>query len=136
MKLFGIIPPAKVIGSSYLSRWHVIPRNPFFNIYLHRFIGSDDGRAMHDHPWWSLSLLLRGTLIELRKGKGSRLPRWMEPTLRRPSDAHRLVHIGKPAWTLFITGPVVRDWGFHCPRGWQHWRTMTDGKGNKIGGCE
>gem|GEM_PF-6734848 len=29
-----MIKPSKVIGENYLSRWHVIPRNPIFNIYL------------------------------------------------------------------------------------------------------
>ena len=43
----------KVIGKNYLSRWHIIPRNRYFNIYLHKFVGSDDDRALHDHPWRS-----------------------------------------------------------------------------------
>lgn len=42
----------------YLHRWHIIPRNPWFNIYLHHFLRGDDDRANHDHPWWSCSLLL------------------------------------------------------------------------------
>lgn len=35
--------PSKVIGIDYLCRWHVIPRNPLFNIYLHEFTGSESG---------------------------------------------------------------------------------------------
>lgn len=136
MKLFGLFKPSKIIGVNYLMRWHIIPRNRFLNVYLHRFTGSDDSRAMHDHPWWSVSFLLKGGVMELQKNKRPRHPRWMVPVIRRPDDAHRLVHMGPPCWTLFITGPVVRDWGFHCPRGWQHWRTMTDEKGNQIGGCD
>jgi hypothetical protein len=31
-----------------------------------------------------------------------------------------------PAWTLFITGRRVRDWGFHCPKGWVPWQEFTD----------
>lgn len=27
-----------------------------------------------------------------------------------------------PATTLFITGPLLRQWGFHCPNGWVHWK--------------
>jgi hypothetical protein len=36
-------PPDKIIKDRenldqiYLRRWHVIPKNPFFNIYLHNF---------------------------------------------------------------------------------------------------
>ncbi|MGH8074261.1 MAG: hypothetical protein ACREO4_09325 [Lysobacter sp.] len=48
----------------YLTRWHVIPRNPWFNIYLHYFEHGDDDRALHDHPWRSWSLLLDGRYRE------------------------------------------------------------------------
>ena len=30
-----------------------------------------------------------------------------------------------PTWSLFITGPKVREWGFWCPRGWVDWMTFT-----------
>ena len=46
--------PDFIVGGKdnpYLLRWFVIPRNPVFNIYLHRFLRSDDDRALHDHPW-------------------------------------------------------------------------------------
>lgn len=43
-----------------------------------------------------------------------------------------------PCWTLFITGPVVRSWGFHCERaGWVHWEDFTADGGKTIGkGCD
>jgi hypothetical protein len=46
-----------------------------------------------------------------------------------------------PCWTLFITTPILREWGFHCPqRGWVHWRDFTasaDGRRGEIGkGCD
>jgi hypothetical protein len=52
-KIAGSRPPDFVIGgdSPYMLRWWIIPRNKFFNIYLHRFLRSDDDRALHDHPW-------------------------------------------------------------------------------------
>jgi len=32
----------------------------------------------------------------------------------------------------------VREWGFHCPRGWMHWKQYTDAQDSgAIGrGCE
>ena len=132
----------KHIGDGYLLRWHLIPRNRFFNIYLHKFIGNDDDRALHDHPWWSFSLRLTGLLREHYKPKNTfnwvvrnRLaPRFC---FRSAIFAHRIELVGnKPAWTIFITGPVKREWGFHCPKGWQHWSTMTTKDGKTIGGCE
>lgn len=124
----------KHIGAGYLLRWHLIPRNRFFNIYLHKFIGNDDERALHDHPWHSLSIRLKGELWEYTP--------WVQlaPRIkyRSATMAHRieLVDKSKPAWTIFITGPAIREWGFHCKNGWQHWSTMTTKDGKTIGGCE
>lgn len=141
----------KHIGAGYLLRWHLIPRNRFFNIYLHKFIGNDDERALHDHPWDSFSIRIKGELKEIFKTEQEhtlgiffgalfdvlevrRVPRFC---CRRAEFAHRLKLIGdKPCWTIFITGPVKREWGFHCKKGWQHWSTMTTKDGKMIGGCE
>lgn len=68
MKCFRRRPPDFVIGSEdnpYLHRWWIIPKNRLFNIYLHKFMRSDDDRALHDHPWsWNLSIIIRGSYIE------------------------------------------------------------------------
>lgn len=142
----------KYIGAGYLLRWHLIPRNRWFNIYLHKFIGDDDDRALHDHPWWSFSVRLRGQLREHYKLPGlfefspfgcGKLIEIVEERMAprfvyRPATfAHRLELVGnKPAWTIFITGPRVREWGFHCPKGWVHWTKMTAPDGTPIGGCD
>lgn len=128
--------PDITIGDNYLERWFVIPRNKYFNIYLHKFSGSDDDRALHDHPWWSVSFLLKGSLSEVFKTKlgniDIRHPKRFIPILRAATAAHRLVLISPVAWTLFITGPKIRSWGFHCPNGWVHWRLFTTEDGRNI----
>lgn len=136
--------PDVVIGEGYLQRWYLVPRNRFFNVYLHRFTGSDDDRALHDHPWHSVSFLVRGALREIRAVKLNGLtvhatravPRIL-PVFRRATLAHRLELVAGPAWTIFITGPKIREWGFRCPHGWRHWMDFTDETGHHIGrGCE
>lgn len=52
------------VDNPYMQRWFVIPHNPFFNIYLHRFLHDDDDRALHTHPWASVSLVLDGGYFE------------------------------------------------------------------------
>ena len=137
--------PDFIIGGSegpYLLRWWVIPRNRFFNIYLHKFLRDDDDRALHDHPWLSLSIILRGGYVEhtadivSRREAGS-------VVFRRAKHAHRIELLRDagqplPAWTIFITGPKIREWGFHCPQGWRHWKDFTaPGDSSRIGkGCE
>ena len=101
----------------YLNRWHLIPRNKWFNIYLHQFIGPDPSEYLHDHPWWSMSIVLRGKYLE----QGARWLSLLEGRIivREPSDSHIIFgpYISE-CWTLFITGPVVRDWGFWVDGKW------------------
>jgi hypothetical protein len=95
---------------------------------------SDDDRALHDHPWSNLSILLWGTYIE-HTPTGKKTRRTGAIHFRRGDAAHR-IEVDKPVWTLFITGPKYREWGFYCPQGWKHWKLFTDQTGNKSGkGC-
>lgn len=128
--------PDMDIGPGYMHRWYVIPRNRFFNIYLHKIIRSDDDQALHDHPWWSVSILLEGELLEFME-TSYRVPKRFIPVVRSAELAHRLVVLDGPVWTLFITGPRIREWGFHCPNGWVHWKIFTKaGKPGEVGkGC-
>ncbi|CAE6811362.1 hypothetical protein R69746_05635 [Paraburkholderia aspalathi] len=139
--------PDIIIGDRadpYLIRWWVIPRNRFFNIYLHRFMRSDDDRALHDHPWANLSILLRGMYAEHTIAAGGvnvRTVRQAGQWKFRPfgSAAHRLELIDGECWTIFVTGPRYREWGFHCPEeGWIHWKkfTATDNPGEIGQGCD
>jgi hypothetical protein len=136
-----------VIGepdAPYLKRWFILPRNRWFNIYLHHFHRSDDDKAIHDHPWRNLSILLKGSYLE-HMADGSVILRhptlafWRWP-VRRPTDAHRVELIdGRKVWTLFITGRRVRTWGFWCPRGWIPWTEfveLTPGDNKQGKGCE
>jgi len=135
-------PPDFIVGppsDPYLLRWFLIPRNRWFNVYLHKFMRSDDDRALHDHPWWSLSLLLKGQYVN-HTPDGSAIRRRFSIMLMNATSPHRVELLdANPVWTLFITGPRVREWGFWCPQGWRHWKefvSVTDA-GNETGkGCE
>lgn len=133
-------PADFVIGPSanpYLRRWWLIPRNARCNVYLHEILRSDDDRALHDHPWNNISLLLSGSYIE-HTPEGVFKRQAGDVVARAATDSHRLeIPEGGRAVSLFMTGPKVREWGFHCPRGWVHWRDFTAGpNGELIGrGC-
>ena len=139
-------PPDFTIQDNYLLRWHLIPRNRWFNIYLHNIRHSDDDRALHDHPWWNVSIILKGSYNEMRfwepvpNRPGYRIlhhPRW-SVIFRSALTAHRLiVKDDSNVWTLFITGPKVREWGFHCPKGWVVWTDFVnmDNTGEIGPGC-
>lgn len=132
--------PDRVIGgveNPYMLRWFVLPRNRWFNIYLHNIVRSDDDRAEHDHPWISLSLMLRGVMGEYCNGRFRSISAG-SLIYRGAAFKHRLV-IPKSGSvvTVFVTGPKVREWGFWCPRGFVHWRDFTAGpNGETVGkGC-
>jgi len=150
------VRPDFVIGGAedpYLRRWYLIPRNRFFNIYLHQFLRPDDDRALHDHSWCWASWMLFGSYFEHRILAGGIHSRRQHKegkwTFGLPSTAHRVElrtyedydgsrrHI--VCWTLFLTGPRVRNWGFHCPvQGWVPWQKFTDpdDSGSTGKGCD
>jgi hypothetical protein len=151
-------PPDLVIGGAadpYLRRWYLIPRNPLCNVYLHEILRDDDDRALHDHPWVNFSWILKGSYVEVlfasSPAAGQALPRQFYRLRRRGSwvgrratTAHRLMlsrdQRGRPlpCWSLFLTGPRLRSWGFWCANGrWVHWRQFTAGeRGELVGaGC-
>ena len=112
-------------GADYMARWHVIPKNFFFNIYYHVQMADDAGR--HCHPYPSISWVLGGIMIEEINGQVfHRRPG--EIVLRRAKTRHQLtLETGRyPDGTefkvhstrLFITGPRIRDWGFETDSGW------------------
>jgi hypothetical protein len=132
--------PDFVIGPEadpYMLRWWIIPRNKVFNVYYHRVLKDDDDRALHDHPWPSFSICTLGEMVEITP-EGPRWIRAGDAVYRGPEFAHRLTLIeGRPAETLFITGPTVREWGFHCPKGWVHFEKFVapDNPGEVGRGC-
>lgn len=47
----------------YLLRWYVV-RTKRVGIFIHKFVRSDEDRALHDHPWSFLVIPLWGGYIE------------------------------------------------------------------------
>lgn len=139
----------------YLRRWWVIPRNRFFNVYLHNMLRDDDA-VLHDHMYVSLSLVLTDGLEEVwcrnpanRRYREhhydySRGDVYDYLTQRRTvcggdlvwrssRMAHQLI-VRQEAWTLFVTGPRIKEWGFWCPRGFRHWSKYVASGQDSSGG--
>lgn len=143
---------------AYLLRWWLIPRNRVFNVYLHKFLRDDDDRALHDHPWCWLSFLLHGSYMEHTIAAGGIHRRQLREAgslkASGPRRAHRIELLREivdngdpfvqksdppmPCWTIFITGPRIRRWGFHCPKGWVDFARFTKpgATGQTGAGCD
>ena len=113
-------------GDYWLDRWHVLEDRDR-NVRVH-CVRTSDPSDMHDHPWDYVSTLLAGSYVEVTEHGSAR---YTAPcTLVRTAEhAHRLEVPDGPCWTLLVTGPVRRRWGFHTPAGWVHWRDYA-GRGD------
>lgn len=104
----------------YLTRWRII-QTPWGGIFLHAIRRPDGDRALHDHPWSFISLVLKGGYVEILPDRVvSRLQGSI--TRRRAEDQHRISILREhPTWTLLLVGPRRRDWGFYVDGGWVRW---------------
>jgi len=118
-----------------MLRWHIF-RLFGFQLALHKILRDDDDRALHDHSGDNVSLILNEGYCEIVRDVGGdgkrheravwRFPLW--PYFRKAELPHRIVLAdSRPVWTLWLRWPPRRDWGFHCPSGWRHWRDYIDG---------
>lgn len=169
----AIRPEGPSVDRPFLLRWYVGGEKHRgllgCNMYLHQFIRDDEDRALHDHPWPNVSLLLGGQYIEHTIDAGGVHFRHIYKAgavkFRSAKAAHRVeltnqfvnqdgsLYLGgegeppihapilpdwceydftrAPSWSLFLTGPATRKWGFHCPEaGWRSSHEFHD-----KGGC-
>jgi len=96
-------------GCPYLIRWRI--ETPVGSLRLHHWLGPDDDRAFHDHPWWFITLVLRGSYSDVNP-RGYDLLYAGSVRFRRAEHRHTVIPGKNGAWTLLVTGRRVRDWGF------------------------
>jgi len=104
-------------GVPYLERYYL---GTWIGIrcYLHRFVGSDPDRGLHDHPWsWAGSIVLAGCYQE-QLDWGTRHVRWFN--WLQGSTFHRVLlpESMNEVWTLFFhRAQNTKSWGFRVPGG-------------------
>jgi hypothetical protein len=117
----------------YLERYYLFlkDRKRFpFNVFLHKFLKSDPD-DVHDHPWPYATLILSGGYYEwvpmfnpFTKEKVGETRYWRGPghfRICKPTSFHRIELVeGVTAWTLFMPGPQLREWGFWVKNKWIH----------------
>ena len=105
-------------GELYLTRLNLI-KTPWFSIKLHWIHRPDPDRDLHDHPWWFISLVLRGGYMELeskdparKRGEPRLVKRW---NFKNKTTAHRIAEVKPNTLTLILSGPkdTAKEWGFY-----------------------
>jgi hypothetical protein len=93
----------------YLQRWAL--ETKWFTVRLHHWISSDDQRHYHDHPWWFLTLILRGGYTDISPSGEQRMT--AGSIAFRPAEHRHTVRVDAGGcWSLMLTGPDSRVWGF------------------------
>jgi len=127
-------------GDLYMERAWLLSKfsiDEFAGVRIHRIARSDIDRHLHDHPGWSLSIVLRGGYFEeLPLEPRADLARWTDGqeqtyqvwrapgdvVYREAADRHRIViPEGQESLSLFVIGPTVHKWGFYTEAGKVAW---------------
>ena len=83
------------------------------HIRLHDILSPDKSPYLHNHPFYYISIVLKGGYIEqiLRNGSIQEVKHDIGSIIyRKPSDFHRLKDINGPTKTLFLTFKVKMNW--------------------------
>ncbi len=93
-------------------------------IYLHHLHASDEDRALHDHPWSFIAVLLSNGYWEWIQVKGGLRKVWRRrlSVLWRPAEWQHRLELVQPTWTLVLRFRRRREWGFWTAMGWLDYR--------------
>lgn len=137
--LFG--EPEEINGrdrcATYLYRW-TLGSSAQLKLYLHRFVGDDWSRDLHDHPKHFTSIGLWGSYEEehspIFEDDGT-LYATVRTIFRAPwfrsfpaEHRHRLRLRSPECWTLVYVGPSTREWGFWPDGRFVPWHVYVGGE--------
>lgn len=113
-------------GEVHFRRYRLIS-TPWFNLYVHNILKSDEDKYPHDHPWDFKSLILSGSYQETMtlspnvKYGDDTYTVTNEPGMlveHKAEDTHQLTLLTPEVWTLVLTTGRWRLWGYQTPKGW------------------
>jgi len=102
----------------YVHRWRFEAAR-LGSIRVHHWLSQDDDRAFHDHPWWFWTFVLWGSYTDCSP-EGPDVLHTGSIRFRRALHRHTVIPGPDGAWTILLTGPRTRNWGF--------WEQLSDGR--------
>jgi hypothetical protein len=115
---------------TYLYRW-VLASVGETKVYLHKFVGSDWSRDLHDHPKRFVSIGIWGAYMEETP---TAKKKYNAPWIRTfPAEhKHRLTTPWGTCWTIVIVGKPKRMWGFWPGGRFVPWRDYVSGSHSAV----
>lgn len=130
----------------YLHRWFIF-RTKHIALFIHKFVRSDEDRALHCHPWNFLVIPIWRGYLEHSEYEPKKITlgvnaipitRRVYPILgarfRKGTYKHRVELFTngrggvKPSWSLFFRFTKFREWGFYEKTGWVPWNKFWQDK--------
>jgi hypothetical protein len=94
---------------------YTLLKTSFAKVFLHRLVCPVWPRRQHDHPWNYVAIILYGGYAERVQLGDHATYEWCRPgrvLFRSAVHAHSVTTKDRPCWSLVITGPKRREWGF------------------------
>lgn len=88
-----------------------------YSIRIHKWYRSDDKRYMHNHPWWFITFVIKGSYKDVSLGlfkdiyQNDYLKRF-HIRYRKPNHTHYVEIPKGGCTTILITGRKNKQWGF------------------------
>ena len=121
-------------GVCHFRRYRLLS-TPWFSVYIHNILASDEDRDPHDHPWGFLAFMFWGSYLEEWLGANENWMYWNGSKLRqdvrgigslywhRAKDFHKITLKSPSVWTLVIASARKRPgWGYQTRNGWVHFK--------------
>lgn len=116
-KLFLIKEIVSKQGIVVFRRYRLL-QTPWFAIYIHNLLQSDQDPDLHDHPWSYKSIILSGAYREI----SAYSPRFRTLHVNKyyagdviehvAEDIHQITLLAPSVWTLVFTSGREREWGY------------------------
>jgi len=112
-------------GVVHFRRYRLI-ETPWFSIYIHHILESDQDKHLHNHPWHFSSYILYGGYEETRylntNGRFvdylsfTRIVKWK--TSFKINEFHKIKLLKNCCWSLVFTGKRINpEWGYLTEKG-------------------
>ena len=113
-KLFLIKEITSKTGEVHFKRWRLL-QTPWFGIYIHHILKSDEDKHAHSHPWNFTGLILKGGYTEMVYKSCfayEEYDRECWSWYSHKAEEFHKIELWEPVWTLVFVGKRQPTWHY------------------------